>query len=135
MRERAADDLGQGREDRVLQFGQHQADQPGPFAAQLGRALVTQDVQGRQDRFPGAAGNPGLAVQDPAHRGLADPDLLGHVGQPPGGCTRHAAKIRHNAASFCVIWLTQFPKVSAGRPVGFPQDNVLLTAGRCKKCR
>ena len=31
LRKRAADDLGQGREDRVLQFGQHQADQPDGF--------------------------------------------------------------------------------------------------------
>ena len=35
--ERAADDLGEGREDRVLQLGQDQPDQPGALAAQLGR--------------------------------------------------------------------------------------------------
>jgi len=103
LRQRSADDLGQRREDRVLQFGQHQADQPGPFAAQLGRALIAEHVERRKDGLPGAGGDPGLAVEDPAHRGLADPDLLGDVGEPPGGCTRHSANIRHRDAKFCVI--------------------------------
>ena len=80
LRQCAADHLGQRREDRVLQFGQHQADQPGPLAAQLGRALVAENVQRGQHGFPGAVGDPGLAVEDPAHRGLAHSDLLGHAG-------------------------------------------------------
>ena len=46
LRESAADRLGERREDRVLQFGQNEADEPGALAAQLGRALVAEHVEG-----------------------------------------------------------------------------------------
>ena len=83
LREGAADDLGERREDRVLQLGQHQPDQPGPLAAQLGGALVAQHVQRGEHGCPGVLGDPGLAVEHPADRGLADPDLLRHLCQSP----------------------------------------------------
>lgn len=87
--EGAADDLGEGGEDRVLQFGQDEADEPGALAPQLGGPLVTEDVQGRQHGLPGGPRDPGLAVEHPAHRGLADPNLLGYLSKS----SRHAARL------------------------------------------
>jgi len=77
--QRAADDLGQRREDRVLKLGQHQPDQPGALAAQLGRALIAEHVKGGEHGFPGAVGHACLAIEHPAHSGLADADLLGDL--------------------------------------------------------
>jgi hypothetical protein len=71
-----ADDLGERREDRVLEFGQDQADQPGALPAQLGGALVAEHVERGRDGRAGGVGHAGLAVQHPAHRRLADPGLL-----------------------------------------------------------
>ena len=51
--ERAADDLGEGREDRVLELGEDEADEAGALAAELGRALVAEDIERGQDRLPG----------------------------------------------------------------------------------
>ena len=92
LRQRPADHLGQRREDRVLQFGQHQADEPGAFTAQLGGPFVAEDVERGQHGLPGTGGHAGLAVEDPADRGLADPHLLGHLREPPAGYTRHGCK-------------------------------------------
>ncbi len=91
--QRAADDLGERREDRVLQLGQDQADEPGALAAQLCGPLVAEDVERGEHRLPGGLRNPGLAVEHPADRGLADSDLPGHLSKS----SRHARK---NSASF-----------------------------------
>ena len=61
LRERSADHLGEGREDRVLQLGQHQPDEPGPLAAQLGRSLVAEHVERREHRAV-ASETPGLPL-------------------------------------------------------------------------
>ena len=86
--ETAADHLGERREDRVLQLGQHQADQPGPVTAQLGGAFVAQDVEGGQHRLPGRGRHSGLAVEDAADRRLAHPDLARYFRQS----SRHVAE-------------------------------------------
>ena len=57
----AADDLGEGREDRVLELRQDEPDEPGALAAQLGRPLVAEDVERGQDRLAGRFGDAGLA--------------------------------------------------------------------------
>ena len=80
--ERAADDVGEGREDRVLQLGQHEPDQPGPLAAQLRRSLVAEHVEGGQHRLAGRLGDAGALVEHPADRRLADPDVAGDLGKP-----------------------------------------------------
>ena len=59
--EGAADDLGEGREDRVLELRQDEADEPGAFAAQLGRPFVAEDVERGEDRLAGRLGDAGLA--------------------------------------------------------------------------
>ena len=51
--ERAADHVGERREDRVLQLGQHQPDEAGPLAAQLGRSLVAEHVERGEHRLTG----------------------------------------------------------------------------------
>src|SRR6202034_746687 len=107
LRQGAADDLGQGREDRVLQLGQHQSDEPGPLAPELRGPLVSEHVKGSQHRLSGAVGHAGLAVEYPAHGGLTDADLLGDLGESAGGSSRHAATIRHLRARDCVSWITR----------------------------
>ena len=77
--EGARDDLGEGREDRVLELGQDEADEARALAAQLRRALVAQDVERGQDRLAGRLGDAGLLVEDAADRGLADADLAGDI--------------------------------------------------------
>ena len=77
--EGAADDLGERREDRVLELGQDEADEPGAFAAQLGRSLVAEDVEGGQHRLAGRLGDAGLAVEHAADGRLADADLACHL--------------------------------------------------------
>ena len=80
--ERPADDLGERREDRVLELGQHEPDEPGPFAAQLGRALVAEHVERGEHRLARRLGDAGLAVEDAADRRLADADLARHLCEP-----------------------------------------------------
>ena len=75
LREPAADDLAERREDRVLQLGQEEADEAGALAAQLGRALVAEHVQRRQHGLAGGLGDPRLLVQHAADGRFADPDL------------------------------------------------------------
>ena len=74
-----AHDLGDGREDRVLELGQDEADEPGALAAQLGRPLVAEDVERREHGLARGLGDPGLAVEDAADRRLADADLACHL--------------------------------------------------------
>ena len=81
--EGAADDVGDGREDRVLQLGQHQADEAGPLAAQLRRSLVAEHVERREHRLAGRLGDTGALVEHPADRRLADPDVASDLGKPP----------------------------------------------------
>jgi hypothetical protein len=97
LRQRAADHLGQRREDRVLQLRQHQADQPGTFTAQLRRPLVSQHVQRGKDGRARPLGHAGFTVEHPADRGLTDPGLLRHFRKP----SRHAARIPRPLASWC----------------------------------
>ena len=79
--QRTPNHLGEGREDRVLQFWEHEAHQPGPLATELARSLVPQDVECRQHCLFGALGNPGSVVEYPRHRCLAHTDLAGYVGK------------------------------------------------------
>ena len=106
------DDLGEGREDRVLELGQDQADQAGAFAAELGRALVAEDVERGQDRLAGRLRDAGLLVEDAADGRLADPDLACDIGE----AVRHAAMVR----TFTQV----FASFLRGRPFRRP-------AGRC----
>ena len=48
-----ADDLREGREDRVLELRQDEPDEPGALAAQLRRPLVAKHVERGQDRLAG----------------------------------------------------------------------------------
>ena len=57
--ERATDDVGEGREDRVLQLGQDEPDEPGPLAAQLRRPLVAEHVERGEHRLAGGLRTPG----------------------------------------------------------------------------
>ena len=90
-------DLGKGREDRVLEFGQDETDEARPFATQLGRSLVAQDVERRQDRLARLLRDAGLLVEDTADRGLTHPDLACDVGQS----VRHGRHGTHIYASRC----------------------------------
>ena len=90
LREGAADHLGERREDGVLELRQDEADQAGTFAAQLGRPLVAQDVERRQDRLAGRLGHAGLLVEDAADGRLTDPDLACDLGESFG----HVAILR-----------------------------------------
>jgi hypothetical protein len=60
LREGASHDLGEGGEDRVLQLREHQTDQAGPFAAQLGGPLVAQHVQAVRTASRVASETPGF---------------------------------------------------------------------------
>ncbi len=93
--QRTRDHLSECREDRVLQLGQHQADQAGPLPAQLGWALVSEDVQRRQHGGAGRIGDSRLAVEHAADRRLAHSDVLGDLGQ--SAC--HSASVMHESAS------------------------------------
>ena len=77
-------------EDRVLELGQHEADEARPLAAQLGRALVAQDVERGEDRLARGVRDAGLAVEHAAHRRLAHADLARHLGE--SSC--HAVMLR-----------------------------------------
>lgn len=87
--ERASDHLGEGREDRVLQLGQDQPDQPGALTAELRRALVAEHVQRGENGLPRGVGDAWLAVQHAADRGLADSYFLGNLSKS----SRHKRKI------------------------------------------
>ena len=95
--EGAADDVGDGREDRVLQFRQHEADEPGPLAAQLRRTFVAEHVEGREHRLAGRLGDAGTLVEHSADRRLAHADVAGDLGKP----SAHPAILRHDPASTC----------------------------------
>ena len=84
------DDLGEGREDRVLELRQDEADEAGALAAELRRPLVAEDVERGQDRLARRLGDAGLPVQDAADRRLADADLAGDIRQS----FRHDAILR-----------------------------------------
>ena len=74
-----SNDLGEGRKDRILEFGQHQTHQSRLFPPQLGRALVAEDVKRGEDGFLGRLGYPWPLIEDPADRCLADPDLRRYI--------------------------------------------------------
>ena len=95
LRKRAGDDLGERREDRVLQLGDDQADHPRPAHPKMRGPLVADHVERSQHGGTGRVGNAGLAVQDATDRRLADPGLLRDVCKPP----RHAATLRQRTAS------------------------------------
>ncbi len=75
-----ADDLGERREDRVVQFRSYQTDEPRTALAQLHGPLVAEYVEGGQHGFAGACGHTGLAVEHAADCGFADPRLGCDVG-------------------------------------------------------
>jgi hypothetical protein len=91
--EPAADELAEGGEDRVLQLGQEQADQAGALAPQLARSLVSEHVERRQHGLTSRVAHAGLLVEHAAHRRLAHPDLLGHLGES----SRHAQDVTQSA--------------------------------------
>ena len=88
--EGAADDVGDGREDRVLQLGQDEPDEAGPFAAQLSRSLVAEHVERREHRLAGRLGDAGALVEHAADRRLAHTDVSSNLRKPPA----HARKPR-----------------------------------------
>ena len=55
--ESTADDVGEGREDGVLQFGEDEPDEAGPLPAQLRRTLVAEHVERRQHGLAGGLGD------------------------------------------------------------------------------
>lgn len=81
--ERTADHVRERGKDRVLQLRQDEPDQARALAAQLGRPLVAQDVQGREHGLPGGLRDAGLVVEHPADRRLTDADLLCHLSKSP----------------------------------------------------
>ena len=81
--ESAADRLGERGEDRVLQLGHHEAHEPGPFAAELGRPLVAEHVERGEHRVARRGRDAGLAVEHAAHGGLAHPDLARDIRKSP----------------------------------------------------
>ena len=88
--EGAPDDLAEGGEDRVLQLGQEEPDEPRPFAAQFARPLVAEHVERGEHRGARARPHPRFVVEHPAHGGFADPDLARHIGET----SRHGASLR-----------------------------------------
>ena len=79
LRERSADHLGQSREDRVLQLGNDEPDHARAPDPQVGRPLVADHVERRQDGGAGGVGDPRLAVQDATDRRLADTGLFRNI--------------------------------------------------------
>ena len=94
LRERAADDLGERREDRVLQLGHDEPDHARPPHAQVRRPLVADHVERGEHCRARRVGDARLAVEHAADGRLADPGLLGYVCK----ISRHAATIRHGVA-------------------------------------
>ena len=80
--EGAADDVGERRKDRVLQLGEHEPDEPGALAAELGRPLVAEDVERRQHRLTRRLRHAGALVEHAADRRLAHVDVAGNLGKP-----------------------------------------------------
>jgi len=76
---RSADDLGECRKDRVLQFGHDEPDHARAPDAEMRRALVPDHVERRQDRGPGGVRDPRLPVEHAAHRRLAHAGLFRDV--------------------------------------------------------
>ena len=93
--ERVGDHLGEGREDRVLQLGQHEPDEAGSLAAKLGRTLVAEHVEGGEDELLGRLRDAGLLVEDTADGRLADARVLRDLGQP----ARHAVRLSQESDS------------------------------------
>lgn len=85
-------DLGERREDRVLELRHDQPDQSRP-AAQPQRTLVAQHVQSREHRLTGGRRDAGPVVEHPRHGRLADARMLGDVGTagPSGSRSRPSA--------------------------------------------
>ena len=77
--QRPGHDLGEGRKDRVLELGNDQSDHAGAARAQLGRALIADDVERRQDSGACRLRDPRPVIENAADRGLTDPGLLGYV--------------------------------------------------------
>ena len=89
--QRLPDDLGEGREDRVVQLRGDQADQARAALPQPYRAARSRGRRARRARAGGCRGDARLAVEHPADGGLADPRLGGDVGEPgrsPGWTAR-----------------------------------------------
>ena len=63
LREGAADHLGEGREDRVLELWQDEPDKTGTFAAELGGPLVAQDIERGQDRLTVDSDTPAFSLR------------------------------------------------------------------------
>ena len=97
LREGDAHDLGERREDRVLELRQHEADEARALAPELGRPLVAHDVERGEHRLTRGVRDAGLAVEHAAHRGLAHADLARHLGE--SSC--HAVMLRKFATAVC----------------------------------
>jgi hypothetical protein len=83
--------LGDQREDRVVELGDHQADDPPAPGTQLDGALVTEQVHGQEDRFAGARRHPGTLVEDATHRRAAHAGTLGQLGEGHRHAADHSA--------------------------------------------
>ncbi len=94
--QRLLDGLGERREDRVVQLGGDQPDEPVAALAKPLRALVPHEVERRQDELARTGRHAGLAVQHAADRGLAHARLGCDVGQP--GVTVHGRYFTHHRA-------------------------------------
>lgn len=82
--QRLADDLGQGREYRVLQLRGYQPDEPFAALAQTYGPFVAEHVERGQYGLAGGGGDARLPVQDPADGRFAHPRLRCDVGKPCG---------------------------------------------------
>ena len=101
--QRLADDLGERREDRVLQLRGDQPDQARAALPQPHRALVAEHVERGEDGLAGGRGDARLAVEDAADRRFADPRLGCDVGKPCGhrtGLYRAHVTTAHQAQEF-----------------------------------
>ncbi len=103
LRERAGDDLGERREDRVLELGHDQPDHARATNAEVRRPLVADHVERSQHRSSRRVGDAGLAVQDTADRRLADPGLLRDVCKLPS----HPAILRQISAKFATPMVSE----------------------------
>ena len=111
LRERAGDNLGERREDRVLELRHDEPDHARLPPPQMRRPLVADHVERGQHRRARRVRDAGLAVQHAADRRLADAGLLRDVCKLAG----HAATLRQNPANTCKISQQEAQLCGGGR--------------------
>ena len=80
--ERSGDDFREGREDRVLELGDDEADHPRAARAQVRRPVVADHIQRREDSRTRRFRHAWLPVEDTTHGRLAHSRLSGDVHEP-----------------------------------------------------